>query len=72
MGFSQVVVNFKSQVKAQQYDLYYYCDIIEESFDEDHGYQFSRNDEYIEDGIYYPFAINLNLNLISTGQKLPF
>ena len=57
LAVSQVAVTFKSQTKAQQYDIYYFCDINEEKFYGDAGYQiFPRKDEYIEDGTYYPFC----------------
>ena len=73
LGVSQVAVNFKSQAKAQQYDIYYFCDINDENFYGDAGYQlFPRKDEYIEDGTYYPFCNQFEPQFNFNGSKVAF
>ena len=72
-GLQQVLINFKSQAKAQQYDIYYFCDINNQQFYGDAGYQiFPRQDDYFENQMYYPFCNQFEPSFNFNGSKVAF
>ena len=72
--YLQSVINFRSQKSYQEYDIYYFCDLNDETtFFEDAGYQiFPRIEEFTEEGTYYPYCKQFEAKFNHNGSKVAF